>query len=87
MNTIGRILFFSCEDATRLTEKKLNQKISFLAQVRLDVHTSLCKACKNYQAQSQLIEESLKKNLHEDNLELIENDALKNKIIHFLPKE
>lgn len=87
MNILGRILFFSCQEATRLTEQKWNQKLSFLEQVRLDAHTALCEACKNYQAQSQLIDNSLKKNLHENNLTLIENEDLKNKIINSLSKE
>ena len=87
MNILSRTFLFSCRKATLLTEKKLSSKISFVSEVRLRVHTAICKSCRNYQIQCEKIEETLKKNFMENNLETFENESLKRKIIDSLPKE
>lgn len=45
----------SCLKATELIEKRFMVKLSLTDKIRLKMHTSVCKACKNYEKQSQAI--------------------------------
>jgi len=55
------ILFLSCDKATLLIEKKLHIKLKFFDRIRLPMHKSMCSACRKYEKQSILIDNTLKK--------------------------
>ena len=60
MKKLIHILFLSCLKATELIEKKLNFKLSFKEKLQLKAHKMICNACRNYEKQSVLIDNSLK---------------------------
>ena len=49
-------LFFSCQHATELVEKREFVSLSLLEKIRFKCHTLLCTACRSYEKQSVLIE-------------------------------
>lgn len=51
----------SCIKATELIEKKELFRLSFIENVRLKVHLSMCSSCKEYGRQSKMIDEALRK--------------------------
>jgi anti-sigma factor ChrR (cupin superfamily) len=55
------MMMLSCKKATELIEKKLSRQLSAGERVQLSVHTSMCKACSNYEKQQTVIDEQLKK--------------------------
>jgi len=57
MKKLMQMMFLSCLKATEFIEKKLNYRLSFKERLQLRVHTSMCKACSEYEKQSKLIEE------------------------------
>ncbi|WP_159039892.1 hypothetical protein [Christiangramia fulva] len=59
MFKIMRKLMISCKKAGILTEKKIARKLNAIETVELILHTSVCKACKQYEVQSNFIEKSL----------------------------
>ncbi len=57
-------LFLSCLKATELIEKKFHFKLSFSEKIQLEMHKLMCDACKNYEKQSEIIEEGIKVHHH-----------------------
>ena len=53
----------SCKKASELVEKKSMGSLSFVENIQLSMHSSVCGACKQYQKQSALIDEALEKYL------------------------
>jgi hypothetical protein len=57
-------LMLSCRKVTELIEKKAHFQLSPLEKAQLKLHTSMCKACHNYEKQdrqiNQLLEEKLR---------------------------
>ena len=76
-------LLLSCRTATALMEKKHREKISLLENIQLAMHVTLCSACRNYQKQSALLEEFLRKNRLPPEVKDIEKqtEALQQKIL------
>ena len=56
MKRIIHILLLSCLKATELIEKKMHFKLSFIERLQLKAHKMVCKACANYEKQSELLE-------------------------------
>lgn len=52
----------SCIKATELIEKKELFGLSFVENLKLKVHLSMCSSCKEYGKQSHMIDEALKRN-------------------------
>jgi hypothetical protein len=63
MKNILKGMMLSCEKATILVEKKLDLGLTLSERLQLRFHTSMCDACTNYQKQSLLIHELLKKQI------------------------
>lgn len=61
MKKLMQYLFLSCLKATRLIEKKIYSKLTFKEKIQLSVHKMMCDACSNYEKDSLLIDEALKK--------------------------
>lgn len=73
---------YSCKKATEMVEKKNIVGLSFSESLKLKFHMSICKACKSYQKQSELIDTFFEnKNGQEDLAPQIENNELKSSII------
>lgn len=53
------ILMISCKKATELIEKKFVVDLTFKEKVELNIHTSMCNACRNYKEQSAIIDKAL----------------------------
>ena len=51
-----QIILLSCLKATEFVEKRINYKLSLKERIQLKLHTSMCKACSDYEKQSTLIE-------------------------------
>ncbi len=56
----------SCKKAGVLVEKKLADKLNAGERMELFFHTSVCKACRNYEAQSAFIEKALTREKNTD---------------------
>ena len=54
-------LMLSCKRATELIEKKMVVKLSCVESLQLTVHKGVCSACKVYEKQSLLIDQSIKR--------------------------
>lgn len=80
------LIMLSCKKATLLIEKKLSTNLSIKEKIELKMHTSLCKACANYEQQGEIIDELLQKQIQDDETiideeHIISNQELKNRII------
>ena len=83
MNRIIKILVPSCKKATALIDKKLVSGLSIRETVALKLHTSMCDFCTQYEKQSALLHDLLRKHARENEVDQVEqlvNDALKEKI-------
>ena len=82
-------LFYSCKKATELIEKQQLGQISFAENIRLRVHNSMCKVCKDYQKQSKKLHHMLNKYLQQHKLKRSadQRDQLNNKILDRLKSE
>lgn len=49
-------LMLSCEKATQLSSKKLDQGLSFSENLSLKVHQATCKICKQYEQEIEAID-------------------------------
>lgn len=76
-----KFLFLSCHKATELMEKKHHLKLSWVENMQLRLHNIMCGVCALYEKQSAILEGMLKKNLTKENIKIIENEELINKII------
>lgn len=56
------LLNLSCKKATEMVEQDKIVSLSFVDKMKLKIHLSICKACKNYEKQSQLIDDFFSKN-------------------------
>lgn len=54
-------LFLSCLKATTLIEKKLDVRLSIKERWQLRMHKMMCSGCTQYETQSMLIHQGLKK--------------------------
>ena len=52
MKRMMKYLIISCNEATFLTAKKEEAKLSFLQRIKLTFHTSMCTYCKRFEKQS-----------------------------------
>ncbi len=64
----------SCYKATELIEKKSVFPLNRVQRVQLFMHTQVCDACRNYQKQSELLDEVLEKEFRALNEENLSND-------------
>ena len=53
----------SCEIASLLIEKKLSNALTLGEKRQLFIHNLICKACRNYEKQSRLLENILRKKI------------------------
>ena len=60
------ILLLSCLKATELIEKNLHFRLTLVEKSQLKVHKMMCDACKRYDSQSHIIENSMKHQEHRD---------------------
>ena len=51
----------SCKNATFLVSKKQETKLSFVEEIQLKAHLSICDMCTNFKIQTDAITSSLKK--------------------------
>ncbi|MFQ6610158.1 MAG: hypothetical protein ACE5D7_05085 [Fidelibacterota bacterium] len=59
MKKLKHILFLSCLKTTELIEKKIRFGLSWVENLQLRFHKSMCDACRNYEKQNQLLEDGL----------------------------
>ena len=53
---------FSCEKASEMIEKRTIVGLSSSEKIKLSIHTSMCKACKSYVKESEIIEKTISQN-------------------------
>jgi hypothetical protein len=56
---IMNFLFLSCKRTTELIEKRNVDDLSVIENLQLKVHVLMCRACKAYENQSEMIEKTL----------------------------
>jgi hypothetical protein len=59
MKKLMNVLMLSCKKATELIEKRSVVGLSNRERIQLKMHTSMCRACKAYEGQSQAIDLAL----------------------------
>ena len=64
-------MMLSCVKATALMEMKEHVTLSFIKNMQLYLHTTMCSGCRNYMKQSRLINKLLQKKFR--TLPVIEN--------------
>jgi hypothetical protein len=79
------LLNLSCKKATEMVEQDKIISLSFVDKIKLKIHLSICKACKKYEKQSQLIDDffniNKKKYSSLTNINIEENPELKKYIL------
>jgi len=79
MKRLVNILLLSCKKATELIEKREFIPLSYKEKLQLRLHTSMCKACKSYEKQSDTLEKALsdwvKKNEKADHKNVLPSQA------------
>lgn len=67
----------SCKEATLLSERSLEKKLSSKDRIQLWLHNRLCKACHQYKIQSEWIDKALKSLEVKDGLTDLEKERIK----------
>jgi len=79
MKRLFNILLLSCKKATELIEKRELIPLSYKEKLQLRLHSSMCKACKSYEKQSDTLEKALsdwiKKNENPDDKNVLPSHA------------
>lgn len=77
-----KILFLSCKKASELIDKKQHSPLGKKEHLQLYFHTQMCEACKAYEFQSSLIENTLQEHYKHASLQRQElgYEELKKKI-------
>lgn len=81
MGKIMNVLMLSCRKATELMEKRLDKKLSATETFQLKLHTSMCKACSDYQSHQQIIDAAMKDECDQLPQESEECEELKMRIL------
>ncbi len=63
---IFHILAYSCRKAALLIEKKRIYGLTSIEKLRLKMHLNACVLCREYDNQNEIIHNSLRHHLHED---------------------
>jgi hypothetical protein len=88
MKNMMKSMMLSCDKATILVEKRIDVGLAFSERLKLRFHTSMCDACTNYQKQSLLIHELLRKHVPADgnnnSIPLVVSNQLKAEILRKL---
>jgi len=66
MKKLMNIFLLSCKKATELIEKRTIVHLTISEKIQLNLHTSMCKACKSYEKQSDTIDKALSDWLKKD---------------------
>ncbi len=74
-------MMLSCVKATEMVEKKKLFGLTWKENMQLKAHNAMCKVCKEYEMQSEIIDSVLKHYLQRDNIIPLNNEKLKLKII------
>lgn len=78
---------YSCKKATEMVEKQHAFGLSIAEKLTLKLHVTICKACRGYQKQSNLIDAFLGRQENNKNMNSIENNELKASIIAHLKNQ
>ncbi len=84
MKRVMNFLILSCKKAVALIDKQAEVKLSWMENMQLTIHKTMCDACSAYEKQSILIDKALHNHKHsmkEDVTSIIENKELQKKII------
>lgn len=87
MGKIMNVLMLSCRKATELMEKKLDKQLSATETLQLKLHTSMCRACSEYQSHQQMIDAAMKDECDQLPEESEECEELKMRILKDLENE
>ena len=52
---------FNCKKTIQLVSKKTDQKLSFIEKISLKVHLFICPPCANFETETEVISDCLKK--------------------------
>lgn len=75
LESIAHKIIFTCEKATLLIEKKASaEPISFLDDIRLKAHLSICKWCRAYNKKVRLIDNAMLRISKKENEEIGESE-------------
>lgn len=80
MSSLLHTIIYSCEKATALIEKMHMQELTLQEKIRLRFHLLTCNPCREYNNQSQIIDDVLKKHFAQSSE--IENKNLESKILN-----
>ena len=88
LENIAHKMFFTCEKATFLIEKKASaETIGFLENIRLKAHLAICKWCNAYNKKVAFIDNAMLRISKKENEKILENEItefkqhLKDKIL------
>ncbi len=59
-------MFLSCLKATALINKKSDASLSCVENIQLKAHKSMCKACRNYEKQTSILDKALMNSLQKE---------------------
>lgn len=65
------IFVLSCTKATYLIEKQLHTKLSFIEQIQLRIHLSMCSYCSNYSKKAEFLDKLTKDIVQENDVKTI----------------
>lgn len=80
-------LFLSCKRASELVDQKLAGEITYVQNMQLRMHLSMCRFCSAYEKQSTFIQRVLEMRLESGNRFKESNPELKQKILDDLKSQ
>ncbi len=86
MKKLMHYLFLSCRKATDLINKKSDSPLSCIENIQLSMHKSMCKACSNYEKQTNILDQAINSAVNKEDLK-VDVEALKEQIHHRLDAE
>lgn len=64
MNGIARKMFYSCEEASKLTIQRETEKVSMMTKLRHQIHLMMCKGCRAFNIQNKWLNEKMHDHAH-----------------------
>ena len=83
MKKLLALISFSCEKAGEMIEKRKLFGLSTSEEMRLTIHTSMCKACRSFEKQSDIMDKSIQDYAIDNKKSELSSD-IKNQIINKL---
>lgn len=82
MSKLNWNIMIACSEATKLVEKQHTSGLRFAEKIKLKMHLAFCDLCKQYEKQSGVIDEAVKKYIDTKKHSIVHNDSLRERLLN-----